>query len=115
MSEDHKSFGKTMQRRALGRQGFVCASCGERIVDLGDEGRQHHKYGEGARGHHLIPHKMHGPLTEANCVVLCQSCHTSAHGNNTRDISFYADLMRQKLPMDQMIQKVAAMYPHYKA
>jgi 5-methylcytosine-specific restriction endonuclease McrA len=116
MSEGHKPFRETTQRRALARQGFVCGSCGERIVDVGEKGRQHHSFKEGARGHHIIPHaKMHGPTTEANCVVLCESCHLSAHGNNTQDVSFYSDLRKQELPMDEMIQKVAAMYPHYKA
>jgi hypothetical protein len=64
-------------------------------------------------GHHVIPHKMGGPITLENCVVLCRSCHLSVHqGGRWRDTSIYSDTMKH--PMPQRIAKVAAEYPHYR-
>lgn len=60
----------------------------------------------------MIPHKMGGPITENNCVVLCRSCHLNAHqGGRWRDTSIYDDL--GSLPLDQKIERIAALYPHY--
>lgn len=78
-------FSLTTQRIALARQGFRCASCGTSIVDLGDSTRAEHEYREGARAHHVRHVKFGGLGSVENCVILCQSCHYSAHeGGNYR-------------------------------
>ena len=78
-------FLPSTQQLALGRQKNKCASCGTRITALGNAGHTGHKFGEGAQAHH-IRHVKHGGLgTVENCVILCQSCHYSAHeGGNFR-------------------------------
>ena len=112
MADDHVNFPPAIQRQALARQRFRCASCGEMIKHLGEGARDDNRFGERAEGHHVIPHKMGGPITAANCVVLCRSCHYSAHqGGLWRDVSIYADLAR--LSMNAKIAKIAALYPHY--
>ena len=78
-------FSTTTQRLALARQSFRCASCGACIAALGDAGRAEHPYGEGAQAHHLRHIKLGGSDSADNCVVLCWSCHYSAHeGGNYR-------------------------------
>jgi hypothetical protein len=80
---------------------------------IGEGGQASHEFGERAEGHHVIPHKMGGPISVENCVVLCRSCHLNAHqGGRWRDISIYADLARLSMP--QRISKIAASYPHYR-
>ena len=112
MSSDHMRFPAGIQREALTRQRFHCASCGTHITAIGEAGQENHNFGERAEGHHLIPHKMGGPITKDNCVVLCRACHYSAHqGGRWRDISIYRDTAR--LSMKQKIAKIADLYPHY--
>ena len=112
MSSDHKPFSRSVQNQALARQKSRCASCGTHITAIGEAGRASHELGERTEGHHVIPHKMGGPITRENCVVLCQSCHLSAHqGGRWSDASIYDDLSR--LPMSLKIAKIAALYPHY--
>ena len=78
-------FSLATQRGALARQTFRCGSCGTRISALGTAGRGDHKYGEGAQAHHLRHIKFGGSDAVTNCVILCQSCHYSAHeGGNYR-------------------------------
>ena len=78
-------FSDTTQRRALARQRNRCASCGEHISRLGNAGQADHKYGEGAIAHHLRHIKFSGSDAVNNCVILCWSCHYSAHeGGNYR-------------------------------
>jgi 5-methylcytosine-specific restriction endonuclease McrA len=78
-------FNLATQRKALDRQGNLCASCGTPITTLGEGGRGNHEYGEIVHAHHRIPVKASGRNTLANCVILCQSCHYSAHeGGNYR-------------------------------
>jgi len=97
----------------LARQKNRCASCYSVITEIGEKGMVDHKFGERAEGHHVIPHKLGGPITEPNCVVLCRACHLNAHqGGRWRDVSIYADVVG--LPMQRRIQRVAASYPHYK-
>ena len=109
----HKRFPAATQVQALERQKFRCASCGTRIFAIGEAGRATHEFGEGAEGHHVIPHKMGGPITVENCVVLCGSCHLSAHqGGHWGDLSIYDDIA--KLPLSQQIAQIAALYPHYR-
>jgi hypothetical protein len=113
MSSDHQRFPIPTQQQALARQKFLCASCGTHITAVGETGRGRHDFGERAEGHHVIPHKMGGPITLENCVVLCRACHYSAHqGGRWRDISIYSDVA--PLPMSQKIGRIAAQYPHFR-
>ena len=112
MASDHQNFPASIQKSALTRQKYRCASCGTPIREIGQAGRSTHLFGEGAEGHHVIPHKMGGPITVENCVVLCRACHLNAHqGGRWRDASIYDDL--KALPMALKIAKVAALYPRY--
>jgi 5-methylcytosine-specific restriction endonuclease McrA len=112
MSIPHSRFPPNVQRKALARQKGVCASCKEAIKDIGEAGQREHQFGERAEGHHLIPHKMGGPISIENCVVLCRACHINAHqGGYWGDISIYHDIVH--LPMDKRIAKIARLYPHY--
>lgn len=72
-------FPPQTQQSALARQGFRCASCGEPITRLGEAGRLGHHYGERAEAHHRRPIMRQGSASVDNCVVLCRSCHYSAH------------------------------------
>jgi hypothetical protein len=113
MADDHQRFPASTQKQALERQKYLCASCGTRISEIGEAGQAGHRFGERAEGHHLIPHKMGGPITVENCVVLCRACHSSAHqGGRWRDISIYSDIA--KLTMAARIKKIAGLYPHYR-
>ena len=78
-------FSGTTQRLALSRQKYRCASCGTAITRLGNAGRMEHRYGEGAQAHHLRHVKLGGTDSVSNCVIVCWSCHYSAHeGGNYR-------------------------------
>jgi 5-methylcytosine-specific restriction endonuclease McrA len=73
------------QQEALARQRYKCASCGTLILGLGQVGQKAHRFGEGAHAHHVLHIKLGGTATLDNCVILCQSCHYSAHeGGNYR-------------------------------
>lgn len=69
MADDHQRFPASMQKLALARQGFRCASCGTATTAIGEAGSASHRFGERAEGHHVIPHKMGGPISIENCVV----------------------------------------------
>ena len=79
-------FSKSTKLDALERQGNCCASCGTPIVQLGQAGREEHEFGEGAQAHHMNPLKSGDQDNSLeNCVVLCESCHYTAHeGGNYR-------------------------------
>lgn len=78
-------FSRHTQERALERQGHKCGSCGTHISAIGEAGRATHAYGESAQAHHIQHHKHGGDDSLANCIVLCWSCHYSAHeGGNYR-------------------------------
>jgi hypothetical protein len=112
MAADHVPFPAGIQNQALARQKFRCASCGTSILVIGEGFRDGHLYGERAEGHHVIPHKMGGPITLENCVVICRSCHMNAHqGSRWRSISIYRDLRGS---MAEKIKQVADLYPHYR-
>lgn len=112
MAADHKNFPAPVQRSALSRQKGRCASCGLYLSDIGQAGRTTHLFSEGAEGHHVIPHKLGGPISLENCVVLCRACHITAHqGGRWRDTSIYDDL--RTLPMAMKIERIAALYPYY--
>jgi 5-methylcytosine-specific restriction endonuclease McrA len=72
-------FTRATMIRALSRQGHKCASCGERISELGNPGRASHRFGECAQAHHILSLQRGGSSTMRNCAILCQSCHYSAH------------------------------------
>ena len=113
MDNPHQSFSSGVQKEALARQEFLCASCTCVISKPGRKGQQEHFFGESAEGHHVIPHKKLGPLTVENCVVLCRACHRSAHqGSRWRDVSIYDDIAEPPTLGD--IEKIANLYPHYK-
>jgi hypothetical protein len=112
MTDNHQNFPKLIRKLALVRQKFRCASCGTPMTGIGESGSGSHRFGERAEGHHLIPHKGGGPISIDNCVVLCRTCHYSAHqGGRWRDVSIYADLTN--LSMSAKIAGIAALYPHY--
>ena len=78
-------FLLSTKQLALTRQKNKCASCGTPIVALGNAGRTEHRFGEGAQAHHIRHVKFDGSASVDNCVILCQSCHYSAHeGGNFR-------------------------------
>ncbi len=72
-------FSAATKREALHRQKNRCASCGALIPVLGSIGRASHPFGEGAHAHHMKHAKSCGTASVDNCVVLCESCHYSAH------------------------------------
>lgn len=74
-----EDFPRVVQQQALDRQGYVCASCGERIAFLGEKGRKENRFKEIGHGHHVRPIHSQGTADVSNCVVICQSCHYSAH------------------------------------
>jgi 5-methylcytosine-specific restriction endonuclease McrA len=78
-------FSQGTRQEALLRQKNHCASCGMPIFGLGNSGQGDHKFGEGAQAHHVIHIKSGGTAAVDNCVILCKSCHYSAHeGGNYR-------------------------------
>jgi 5-methylcytosine-specific restriction endonuclease McrA len=80
-----EEFTGGIKELALARQRNVCAACGTPIFKLGEAGRANHKFGEGAHAHHIKHVKFGGTRDLSNCVILCQSCHYSAHeGGNYR-------------------------------
>jgi len=85
-------FSETTKQAALKRQKFRCAMCGERIAALGGAGQAEHRFGEGAHAHHLCHVKCGGKRDLDNCVILCWSCHYSAHeGGDYRHSTIESD------------------------
>jgi len=72
-------FSRATQKAALARQKNRCAMCGEAISALGHEGQATHRFGEGVHAHHMRHVKQGGSNSVDNCVILCWSCHYSAH------------------------------------
>src|ERR1700712_3733971 len=109
----HRPFPRPVQQMPLSRQRGKCASCGTPITAPGKTGAPNHAFGESAEGHHVIPHQLGGPLTEANCVVLCKSCHYSVHrGGHWKYTQQYNSV--KGLPMNAQIAAIARLYPHYR-
>jgi 5-methylcytosine-specific restriction endonuclease McrA len=78
-------FSRSTQQAALERQKHRCASCGTLIAQLGNAGIARHRFGEGAQAHHIRHVKLGGTNSVSNCVIICLSCHYSAHeGGNFR-------------------------------
>ena len=69
------SFSPTVIKKAFFRQMFLCAHCGDNLLDLSEN------------AHHVIPKQTGKPTdpldvflrTESNCVILCEPCHTRVH------------------------------------
>ena len=98
MSRDEE-FTQAIKQQALVRQKHRCASCGAKISHLGQVGRKSHKYGEGARAHHVRHIQQGGTNALFNCVILCESCHYSVHeGGHYRS---------------QVVRANPSDYPHY--
>jgi 5-methylcytosine-specific restriction endonuclease McrA len=74
-----EEFPESVKQNALTRQNNKCGSCGEDIESLRQIGQISHKYGEGARAHHMRHCQMGGTNEESNCVILCEACHYSVH------------------------------------
>jgi 5-methylcytosine-specific restriction endonuclease McrA len=72
-------FSMGTKQAALVRQKNRCASCGTNIWTLGNTGRAKHEFSEGARAHHMRPIQCGGSDDVTNCVIICESCHYSAH------------------------------------
>jgi 5-methylcytosine-specific restriction endonuclease McrA len=83
-----QEFSLTTKQQALARQKYKCASCGATIhgLHLGDAAQ--HTWGESAQGHHIRHAARGGGNSVDNCVILCRSCHYSAHGGGRWRASF---------------------------
>jgi HNH endonuclease len=74
-----KEFSRKTMQAALQRQDSRCASCGVFISNLGKDPGMH-VFGECAQAHHVRHANAGGDASVENCVLICTSCHYSAHG-----------------------------------
>ena len=59
----------------------------------GNAGAALHKFGETSHAHHIKHAKFGGDASVGNCVIICWSCHYSAHeGGNYRYGTVEADV-----------------------
>ncbi len=87
---EREEFPESVKLQALIRQNYTCGSCGEKIESLRQIGQISHKYGEGARAHHMRHCQMGGTNDVSNCVIICEACHYSAHnGGDYRNKSSF--------------------------
>ena len=100
MGRHIQQFTQATKREALVRQKNRCAGCGEQIGELGQLGRKNHKYGEAAHAHHVTHVQQGGTNALFNCVILCESCHYTAHEGG-----YYRS---------QAIRADESDYPHYR-
>lgn len=108
-------FSARTIKGASARQNGYCASCGTRIWKMGNDGAPQHRFGERAEAHHVIPVLAGGTAHVDNCVILCRSCHYSAHqGGRWADISLYEKRGSGKTPVHVAVKTIAAEYPFYK-
>ena len=100
MTNDRSDYEFTddVKMAALKRQGYLCAMCGSRIWRLGKNAKETHRFREASEAHHMLTvgkgramvingeytkEEMKIRLTKAsNCVILCWSCHYTAHEGN---------------------------------
>jgi hypothetical protein len=86
--ETRRTFSLEIKLAALARQDNRCGSCGVHIHDFGKTEVERHAFGEWAEAHHIRHFKSGGLSSLVNCVVICKSCHYSAHvGGDYRDNS----------------------------
>jgi hypothetical protein len=114
---DRRIFAKSLKEAALARQGGKCAMCGAHISGVAKADAANHKYGERAEAHHIIPWQNHGESSLDNCVMLCWSCHFSAHGGDFSDYELYEDLGGRAVSTKDKIGKLFAKenpYPFYR-
>jgi hypothetical protein len=110
-----KEFTPSTKEGALKRQNGYCASCGTRIWKPGNAGAMWHKFGERAEAHHVRPVRANGTATVDNCVIVCRSCHYSAHqGGRWRDISIYEESADGSAPIYVSVEAIANEYPFYR-
>lgn len=82
---------------------------------MGAAGAARHKFGERAEAHHLLPVLAGGTAHVDNCVILCRTCHYSAHqAGRWADISIYEKRGSRRKPAYVSVKTVAAEYPFYK-
>jgi 5-methylcytosine-specific restriction endonuclease McrA len=80
-------FSRKTMKAALVRQAYQCALCGTPIVALGKK-PELHSFGEWGEAHHIRHARAGGDASLENCVIICWSCHYSAHGGgNYKDNS----------------------------
>src|SRR5262249_46866974 len=72
-------FSQATMKAALARQANRCASCGTPIAMLGKR-PDLHEFGEWGEAHHIRHARAGGDASLQNCVIICWSCHYSAHG-----------------------------------
>jgi HNH endonuclease len=85
---ERQEFTTETMKAALRRQDNRCGSCGVYIYEFGKDGARGHAFGEWAEAHHIRHAHAGGDPSVQNCVVVCKSCHYSAHGGgNYRDNS----------------------------
>lgn len=77
--DPQEEFSSGTKLAALARQDFLCAMCASLIVPFGSTKLVSVAWGESAHAHHRRPMQMGGSGTEHNCVVICSSCHYTAH------------------------------------
>ena len=63
------SFSNLTKSQARLRQRGKCAHCGQSLNEIEES------------AHYLLRENGGGPDSEENCVVLCQNCHSTVHGN----------------------------------
>jgi len=109
-----KEFSSKTIKEAFARQAGYCASCGIRIPKLGNAGAKDHYFGERAEAHHVRPVLAGGTAQVENCVILCRTCHYSAHqAGQWSDISIYKEIGGDT-PVYASTETIAAEYPFYK-
>ena len=79
MGSRPEEFPNRIKLQALSRQDFLCGGCGCLIVPFGGRTLVSVAWGETAHAHHRRPIRSGGRGTLHNCVILCESCHYSAH------------------------------------
>jgi hypothetical protein len=105
-------FAPGIKQAALMRQKNRCASCGTKVHALGMAGAAAHRFGESSEAHHALPHKLGGPNTIENCVIICRACHLNAHqGGAWADISIYRNIGG---PMTERVAQAARFYEFYR-
>jgi len=114
-SRRQREFSTRTATAALARQNGYCASCGTRIWTIGHAGAARHRFGERAEAHHVLPVLAGGTAHVDNCVILCRTCHYSAHqAGRWADISIYQKRGSGKTLAYVSVETTAAEYPFYR-